>query len=175
MGLRGRCTQCVCNRLRLCVSVHKVADHEGLGLELHMHRERASACPLHSPACNSLHLHPNLLCPCSQSPQANAELSSAERTLSNAWGMYSRTRPAPSTQSVRRTRALPKEGVHPLLLALLPRSKYTSVANEAALAQFTERLKSFRPAATVLEADISRVRSTFTNPMLEAVSGAETD
>lgn len=102
--------------------------------------------------------------------QANAELSSAERTLSNAWGMYSRTRPAPSNQSVRRTRQLAKEGVHPLLLALLPRSKYTSIANEAALAAFTERLKTFRPAATVLEADIARVRSTFTNPMLEAVS-----
>ncbi len=35
-----------------------------------------------------------------------------------------------------------------------------------ALAAFTERLKSFRPAATVFEAEIARVKSTFANPLL---------
>lgn len=38
--------------------------------------------------------------------------------------------------------------------------------NEVALAAFTERLKSFRPAATVFEAEIARVKSTFANPLL---------
>lgn len=32
--------------------------------------------------------------------------------------------------------------------------------NEAALAEYTAKLKSFRPAATVLEAEIAKVRST---------------
>ncbi|GLC45028.1 hypothetical protein PLESTB_001460900 [Pleodorina starrii] len=97
---------------------------------------------------------------------AAADLDGAQRTLANAWSMYCKTRPPPSAQSVRRARALAKEGVHPLLLALLPRTKYTQIENEVALAQFTERLKTFRPAATVLEADIARVKSTFANPLL---------
>lgn len=58
---------------------------------------------------------------------ASADLENMQRTLSNAWGMYCRTRPAPSVQSVRRARALGTEGVHPLLLALLPRTKYTHI------------------------------------------------
>ena len=40
--------------------------------------------------------------------------------------------------------------------------------NEAALANFTLKLRNFRPAATVLEAEIAKVKSTFTNPLLDA-------
>ncbi|KAG2491301.1 hypothetical protein HYH03_010307 [Edaphochlamys debaryana] len=105
--------------------------------------------------------------------QSSADLDGMGRTLNNAWGMYCKTRPQASAQSVRRARALSKEGVHPLLLQLLPRTRYTQIENEAALAQFTERLKTFRPAATVLEAEIARVKSTFANPLLlEGGSGA---
>ncbi|GFR43623.1 hypothetical protein Agub_g4722, partial [Astrephomene gubernaculifera] len=104
---------------------------------------------------------------------AAADLEGMQRTLANAWGMYCKTRPQASAQSVRRARGLEKEGVHPLLLALLPKTKYTQIENEVALAQFTERLKSFRPAATVFEAEIARVKSTFANPLLlEGGSGA---
>ncbi|GLI58727.1 hypothetical protein VaNZ11_000480 [Volvox africanus] len=95
-----------------------------------------------------------------------ADLECMQRTLANAWGMYCKTRPPPSAQSIRRARALEKEGVHPLLLTLLPRTKYTHIENEVALAQFTERLKTFRPTATVFEAEIARVKSTFANPLL---------
>jgi hypothetical protein len=42
--------------------------------------------------------------------------------------------------------------------------------NEAALADFANKLRSFRPAATVLEAEIAHVKSTFTNPLLDASS-----
>ena len=41
--------------------------------------------------------------------------------------MYCKTRPQASAQSVRRARALTKEGVHPMLLALLPKTKYTQI------------------------------------------------
>ncbi|KXZ47428.1 hypothetical protein GPECTOR_35g866 [Gonium pectorale] len=98
--------------------------------------------------------------------ESSADLDGMQRTLANAWSMYCKTRPAPSVQSVRRARGLGREGPHPLLLALLPRTKYTHVANEASLARFTEALKSFRPAATVFEAEIARVKSTFANPLL---------
>lgn len=40
--------------------------------------------------------------------------------------------------------------------------------NEAALAEFASKLRNFRPAATVLEAEIASVKSTFTNPLLDA-------
>eukprot|EP00955_Chlamydomonas_euryale_P037105 350658-Chlamydomonas_euryale.AAC.3 len=42
--------------------------------------------------------------------------------------------------------------------------------NEAALAVFAQKLRNFRPAATVLEAEIATVRNTFTNPMLDAAA-----
>ena len=42
--------------------------------------------------------------------------------------------------------------------------------NEAALADFAMRLRNFRPSATVLEAEIAQVKSTFTNPLLDADS-----
>ena len=44
----------------------------------------------------------------------------------------------------------------------------TPLQNEAALANFTLKLRNFRPAATVLEAEIAKVKSTFTNPLLDA-------
>lgn len=94
-----------------------------------------------------------------------ADLETMQTTLANAWGMYCRTRPPPSSQSVKRAKALAAEGAHPLLLRLLPRTKYTAVESEAALAVFTQRLKSFRPSATVFEAEIARVRSTIANPL----------
>lgn len=59
--------------------------------------------------------------------EAAADLEGMQRTLGNAYGMYCKTRPAPSAQSVRRAKQLSKEGVHPLLLALLPKTKYTHI------------------------------------------------
>jgi ATP-dependent RNA helicase DDX54/DBP10 len=61
---------------------------------------------------------------------------------------------------VKRAKALPKEGIHPELLASLPSTRYTDATNEAELAKFTAALRSFRPAATVLEAEIAPVRAT---------------
>ncbi len=39
--------------------------------------------------------------------------------------------------------------------------------NEATLAEFANKLRNFRPAATVLEAEIAHVKTTFTNPLLD--------
>lgn len=61
-----------------------------------------------------------------------------------------------------------QEGPHPLLMAMVPRTRYADVANEAALAQFTAALKNFRPAATVLEAEIAAVKASHTSQLLDA-------
>ncbi len=47
-------------------------------------------------------------------------------------------------------------------------SRSSRSQNEAKLAEFAQKLRNFRPAATVLEAEIASVKSTFTNPLLDA-------
>ncbi|KAF5837578.1 hypothetical protein DUNSADRAFT_4148 [Dunaliella salina] len=46
-----------------------------------------------------------------------------------------------------------------MMLAALPPALHGDVTNESALAQFTAALRSFRPSATVLEAEIAGVKS----------------
>eukprot|EP00967_Tisochrysis_lutea_P037376 scaffold44929_cov24-Tisochrysis_lutea.AAC.2 len=67
--------------------------------------------------------------------KAASELSGMVRTLSNAYNLYLRTRPAASSESVKRARQLPQEGVHPTMLAALPPALHGDVTNESALAQ----------------------------------------
>ena len=45
---------------------------------------------------------------------------------------------------------------------------HSCAQNEVALAEFTRQLRNFRPSATVLEAEIASVKSTFGNPLLDA-------
>jgi hypothetical protein len=45
------------------------------------------------------------------------DLAGMGRSLSNAYGLYLKTRPAASSESARRSKALAPEGCHPLLLA----------------------------------------------------------
>ncbi|KAL6751022.1 DEAD-domain-containing protein [Haematococcus lacustris] len=99
----------------------------------------------------------------------STDLSSVERTLSNAFALYLRTRPPASAESVKRCKQLGKEGAHPSLLAALPQTRFMDHENEAALAQFTAALRGFRPTATVLEAEIASVKSSFTSvPLLQS-------
>jgi ATP-dependent RNA helicase DDX54/DBP10 len=87
-----------------------------------------------------------------------SELCGMRRSLTNAFNLYLRTRPAASPESTKRARALPQDGVHPLMVACLPPALQRDVRNETALAEFTAALKGFRPAATVLEAEIAGLR-----------------
>ncbi|KIZ06170.1 hypothetical protein MNEG_1790 [Monoraphidium neglectum] len=89
---------------------------------------------------------------------AAGDLASVQRTLQNAYSLYLKTRPAASSESVKRAKGLPKEGPHPMLLGKLPATRRGNLQNEAALAEFTQKLKNFRPTATVLEAEIAKVR-----------------
>lgn len=54
------------------------------------------------------------------------ELLAAQQTITNAYGLYLRTRPTASPQSVKRAKELPFGGLHPTLLAALPKTKYTN-------------------------------------------------
>ncbi len=90
---------------------------------------------------------------------AAPELSGAARSLANAFSLYVRTRPAASPESVARAKQLPKEGAHPALLAQLPGAQRLDLQAEAELASFTAALRSFRPAATVFEAEIAPARA----------------
>ena len=67
----------------------------------------------------------------------NSELASLEKASINAFRLYSKTRPSPSLESVRRSKVLRKEGLHPLFRE--------QVGNlESAVLAFTENLKKFR-------------------------------
>eukprot|EP00250_Pteridium_aquilinum_P018459 c24097_g1_i1 orf=84-2645(+) len=84
--------------------------------------------------------------------EENLELSALHKACSNAFRLYSKTRPSPALESVRRAKRLPKEGLHPLFRE--------GVGNtEAAVLAFTESLKKFRPKQTVLESEGEAARS----------------
>jgi ATP-dependent RNA helicase DDX54/DBP10 len=65
------------------------------------------------------------------------ELLALQKASRNAFRLYSKTRPAPSLESCKRAKELPREGVHPLL-----RDKVHGV--EADVAAFAERIRAFR-------------------------------
>jgi ATP-dependent RNA helicase DDX54/DBP10 len=76
----------------------------------------------------------------------NTELTALHKAAANAFRLYAKTRPAPSLESSKRSKGLPREGLHPSL-----REKVRNV--EAELAAFTERLKAIRPKQTVIESE----------------------
>ena len=49
-----------------------------------------------------------------------SDLQAQQRSCSNAWDLYRRTRPAASPESAARARTLEQPGPHPLLAAACP-------------------------------------------------------
>ncbi|XP_074587245.1 DEAD-box ATP-dependent RNA helicase 29 [Curcuma longa] len=78
--------------------------------------------------------------------EASAELVSLQKVSANAFRLYSKGKPLPSSESIRRMKDLPREGLHPIFRTLLG-------PNELAALAFSERLKAFRPKQTILEAE----------------------
>lgn len=66
-----------------------------------------------------------------------SELIALQKTCANAFRVYSKTKATPSNESIRRTKDLPREGLHPMFRSLLGSNELTALA-------FSERLKSFR-------------------------------
>lgn len=68
---------------------------------------------------------------------SSAELYALEKSCLNAFSLYSKTKPLPSKESIRRAKDLSREGVHPLFQSVLESGDLMALA-------FSERLKNFR-------------------------------
>ncbi|XP_074280227.1 putative DEAD-box ATP-dependent RNA helicase 29 isoform X2 [Silene latifolia] len=78
--------------------------------------------------------------------ESSADLTALQKASVNAFRLYTKTKPVPSKESIRRVKDLSREGLHPMF-------KDKVVGNELTALAFSERLKSFRPKQTVLEAE----------------------
>ncbi|KAM0905990.1 hypothetical protein ACQ4PT_016989 [Festuca glaucescens] len=74
------------------------------------------------------------------------ELIALEKPCANAFRLYLKTRAMPSKESIRRAKDFPREGLHPIFRDVLRSDEILALA-------FSERLKSFRPKQTILEAE----------------------
>uniref|UniRef100_A0A2P2JPG4 RNA helicase n=2 Tax=Rhizophora mucronata TaxID=61149 RepID=A0A2P2JPG4_RHIMU len=83
---------------------------------------------------------------------SSVELTSLQRTCINAFRLYIKTKPLPSKESIRRVKDLPCEGLHPIFKNVLGGGELMALA-------FSERLKSFRPKQTILEAEGEAAKS----------------
>ncbi|XP_020209204.1 putative DEAD-box ATP-dependent RNA helicase 29 isoform X2 [Cajanus cajan] len=83
---------------------------------------------------------------------ASAELELLQRTCKNAFRLYSKTKPLPAKESIRRVKDLPREGLHPMFMNVLEKGELTALA-------FSEHLKKFRPKQTILEAEGEAAKS----------------
>ncbi|OVA10780.1 Helicase [Macleaya cordata] len=82
----------------------------------------------------------------------SADLIALQKTCTNAFRLYSKTKPLPARESIKRAKVLPLEGLHPMFKNLLGDKELTAAA-------FSERLKAFRPKQTILEAEGEAARS----------------
>ncbi|XP_027334482.1 putative DEAD-box ATP-dependent RNA helicase 29 isoform X1 [Abrus precatorius] len=82
----------------------------------------------------------------------SAELESLQRTCKNAFRLYSKTKPLPAKESIRRVKDLPREGLHPMFMNVLETGELMALA-------FSEHLKKFRPKQTILEAEGEAAKS----------------
>ncbi|XP_019157631.1 PREDICTED: putative DEAD-box ATP-dependent RNA helicase 29 isoform X2 [Ipomoea nil] len=84
--------------------------------------------------------------------ESSAELVSLQKPCKNSFRIYSKTKAKPSRESVKRVKDLPREGLHLLFKNLLGGNELTALA-------FSERLKTFRPKQTILEAEGEAAKS----------------
>ncbi|KAG2243730.1 hypothetical protein Bca52824_094432 [Brassica carinata] len=75
---------------------------------------------------------------------SSAELDSLERTSTKAFRLY--------TKSIRRAKALPREGLHPMFKSIIEGGELEAMA-------FFQKIKNFRPKQTILEAEGENARS----------------
>ncbi|CAD5317424.1 unnamed protein product [Arabidopsis thaliana] len=77
---------------------------------------------------------------------SSAELDSLERTSTKAFRLYSKTKPSPSKESIRRAKDLPREGLHPIFRSIIETGELEAMS-------FFQKIKNFRPKQTILEAE----------------------
>ncbi|KAF3790559.1 putative DEAD-box ATP-dependent RNA helicase 29 [Nymphaea thermarum] len=81
-----------------------------------------------------------------------AELTSLEKSCINGFKLYSKTKPSPSRESIKRAKDLPREGLHPVFKNELENHELAALA-------FSEQLKAFRPKQTILESEGEAAKS----------------
>ncbi|KAF2300349.1 hypothetical protein GH714_012274 [Hevea brasiliensis] len=72
--------------------------------------------------------------------------------LLECFSLYTKTKPLPAKESIRRVKDLPREGLHPDFKNVLGGGELIALA-------FSERLKAFRPKQTILEAEGEAAKS----------------
>ncbi|XP_078162539.1 putative DEAD-box ATP-dependent RNA helicase 29 isoform X7 [Carex rostrata] len=94
----------------------------------------------------------------------SVELEALRKTCSNAFKMYMKTKPMPSSESIRRSKGLPREGLHPIFRDLIGSDELSALA-------FSERLKSFKPKQTILESEgvSAKVKNSHGSKWLEVM------
>ncbi|KAK2639018.1 hypothetical protein Ddye_026813 [Dipteronia dyeriana] len=88
---------------------------------------------------------------------SSGELIALQKACTNAFRLYSKTKPSPSKESIKRAKDFPHEGLHPIFKNVLEGGELMALA-------FSERLKSFRPKQTILEAEGEAARSKHMQP-----------
>ncbi|KAJ6997997.1 hypothetical protein NC653_014271 [Populus alba x Populus x berolinensis] len=83
---------------------------------------------------------------------SSAELTSLQKACTNAFRLYTKTKPSPAKESIKRVKDLPCEGLHPIFKNVLEGGELMALA-------FSERLKTFRPKQTILEAEGESAKS----------------
>lgn len=68
---------------------------------------------------------------------SSAELDSLERTSTKAFRLYSKTKPSPSKESIRRAKDLPREGLHPIFRSIIETGELEAMS-------FFQKIKNFR-------------------------------
>eukprot|EP00803_Ostreobium_quekettii_P005085 evm.model.scf_2506.1 EVM.evm.TU.scf_2506.1 scf_2506:380-9034(+) len=90
---------------------------------------------------------------------SSVDLQGQLKSATNAFKLYLKTRPSASAESVRRVKDFPLEGTHPLFLERKIDLKKAGLKEEIERAAFAQKLKSFRPTATVFEAKVAPMRA----------------
>ncbi|CAK7346865.1 unnamed protein product [Dovyalis caffra] len=83
---------------------------------------------------------------------SSAELTALQKACTNAFLLYTKTKPLPAKESIKRVKDLPREGLHPIFINSLGGGELMALA-------FSERLKAFRPKQTILEAEGEAAKS----------------
>lgn len=87
------------------------------------------------------------------------DISSQKHAADNAMKLYMRTRPPASPESVRRAKGFQKEGIHPVLASAVPSHDLGGLEAQNCLADITEKLRAYRPSATVFENEVAPARA----------------
>lgn len=85
----------------------------------------------------------------------HSDLESQMRSLNNAMRLYVKTRPPSAPESSRRAKEWPREGIHPLLADAVPTAALCGLETGSEFTDIAEKLRSYRPAATVLETEVA--------------------